>query len=304
LQKIGTHLVNLKIKNDVAILYSVDSANALDYMPFALAPAAQWVMGKPVADYSTLVHQLHRTLYEANVGVDFVFPQDADFSRYKLVVIPALYIADDALLEKIASYVKGGGHVLMTFKSGFANENSAVRAMRAPGPLREVAGFNYQEFSNLEKPVALKGEVFKTQGADAAKYWAEFLMPEHAKALATYDHPFFGRWPAITRNEFGAGTLTYEGTFLSDAAQREVVMDELGKAHLTSASQQLPPHVREKDGVNGMGKALHYYLNYSSDPQTFHYGHGAGAELLSGRAISASQEMTLAPWDVAIVEER
>jgi beta-galactosidase len=53
-----------------------------------------------------------------------------------------------------------------------------------------------------------------------------------------------------------------------------------------------------------MGKALHYYLNYSSDPQTFHYWHGAGAELLSGRAISASQEMTLAPWDVAIVEER
>ena len=34
LQKIGPQLVNLKIKNEVAILYSVDSANALDFMPF------------------------------------------------------------------------------------------------------------------------------------------------------------------------------------------------------------------------------------------------------------------------------
>ncbi len=48
----------------------------------------------------------------------------------------------------------------MTFKSGFANENSAVRWVRAPGPLREAAGFSYQEFSNLEHPLALKDDPF------------------------------------------------------------------------------------------------------------------------------------------------
>ena len=44
-------------------------------------------------------------------------------------------------------------------------------------------------------------------------------MPEHAKAIAFYDHPFFGKWPAITENSFGSGTLLYEGTYLSDALQ-------------------------------------------------------------------------------------
>jgi beta-galactosidase len=40
-------------------------------------------------------------------------------------------------------------------------------------------------------------------------------MPDTAKPLASYDHPFFGKYPAITRNRFGKGTLTYEGSRIS-----------------------------------------------------------------------------------------
>ncbi len=236
--------------------------------------------------------------------MDFIFPEDADFSRYKLVVIPPLYIADDVLLKKISDYVKGGGHVLMTFKSGFANENSAVRWVRAPGPLREAAGFSYQEFSNLEKPLALKGDPLKAGDDNKVMYWAEFLKVEHAQPIAFYDHPFFGAWPAITRNQYGAGTLTYEGTFLSDGLQHDMVLDVLKEAHLRDSVQQLPPKVREKGGVNGLGKPVHYYLNYSSERQTFNYGHAAGTDLLSGKATASSQPIMLEPWDVAIIEER
>ena len=158
------------------------------------------------------------------------FRRPQDFSRYKLLIVPALYIADDALLQRISDYVKNGGHVVMTFKSGFANENSAVRWVRAPGPLREAAGFSYQEFSNLEQPLALKGDPFHAGDENKVSYWAEFLMPEHAKALAWYDHPFFGRWPAITENQYGAGTLLYEGTYLSDTLQKHVLLEALKEA--------------------------------------------------------------------------
>ncbi|MDE3106343.1 MAG: beta-galactosidase trimerization domain-containing protein, partial [Acidobacteriota bacterium] len=301
LQKIGPQLVNLQIKNDVAILYSLDSANALDFMPFALAGARQWQMGSVEADYKTVVDQLHRALYNNNVGTDFVFPEDPDFSRYKLIVIPPLYIADDALLNKIAAYVHGGGHVLMAFKSGFANENSAVRAELAPGPLREATGISYQEFSNLEKPLTLKGDPFHAGDNNKVMYWAEFLKLDHAKALATYDHPFFGRWPAITRNQYGSGSLTYEGTFLSDALQQSVVRDALRDAQIATPS--LPEHVIEKSGVNAQGKTLHYILNYSSTAHTFTYSQRAATDLLTGRSIAPSQSIDLAPWDLVILEE-
>jgi beta-galactosidase len=249
------------------------------------------------------VHQIHRSLYGMNVGSDFVFPTTQDFSAYKLLIVPALYISDDALLQRISDYVKNGGHVVMTFKSGFANENSAVRWVRAPGPLREAAGFSYQEFSNLEKPLALKGDPFHAGEGNKVSHWAEFLMPERAKPIAYYDHPFFMKWPAITENSFGTGRLVYEGTYLSDALQTAVLRDAVQRAGLASSDQQLPGAVHVQHGVNRMGKRVHYYFNYSANEVKANYEYGAGTNLLDGKAVAKGGVLTLEPWDLAIVEE-
>lgn len=303
LQKIGPHLVGLKIHNQVAILWSRDSANAIDFMPYGGPVPARSRTHQPEG-YDSLVRQMHRSLYDLNIGTDFVFPETKDFSAYKLLIVPALYISDDALLQRISDYVKNGGHVVMTFKSGFANENSAVRWVRAPGPLREAAGFSYQEFSNLEHPLALKDDPFHVGAANnKVSYWAEFLMPEHAKALAYYDHPFFGKWPAITENQFGQGTLLYEGTYLSDALQTAILRREIEQDGLAGADQQLPPAVHIQHGINRLGHALHYYFNYSGSTARVAYHHGAGTNLLDSKPIANGQQLTLGPWDVAIIEE-
>jgi beta-galactosidase len=303
LEKIGPHLVGLQIHNQVAILWSRDSLNAIGFMPFT-SGGGQWSFGSATADYSSLVQQMHRSLYNLNVGSDFVFPTTQDFSAYKLLIVPALYIADDALLQKISDYVKNGGHVVMTFKSGFANENSAVRWVRAPGPLREAAGFSYQEFSNLEHPLALKGDPFHAGDGNRVQYWAEFLMPEHAKTLATYDHPFFGKWAAITENQFGTGTLLYEGTYLSDVLQTAVIKHAVEEAGLGGTDQQLPAAVHVQHGVNRLSKRVHYYFNYSGSEVKVSYAYGNGTNLLDGKLVAHAQEMTLPPWDLAIVEEK
>jgi beta-galactosidase len=304
LEKIGPHLVGLQIHNQVAILWSRDSANAIGFMPFTSNATAPWAPGQATAGYDSLVKQLHNSLYDLNIGSDFVFPETADFSAYKLLIIPALYIADDALLQKISDYVKNGGHVVMTFKSGFANENSAVRWVRAPGPLRDAAGFSYQEFSNLEKPLPLQGDPFHTGADNRVSYWAEFLVPEHAKALATYDHPFFGKWPAITENNFGTGTLLYEGTYLSDALQTAVLKRELEQIGLAGPDQQLPAAIHVQHGVNRLGKRLHYYFNYSGAEVKVHYAYGAATNLLDGKSAAIAVDFTLGPWDLAIMEEQ
>lgn len=293
LQRIGPEIVDLKRDDKVAILYSNDSRWGIKFMPFS-----------DDNDYGTILRQMYAALYHENVGVDFVFPDSTDLSRYKVIVVPPLYVASDELLNRLVEYVRDGGHLVLSLKSGFTNEYDTVRWTMAPGPLRQAAGFRYQEFSNLKKPLALKGDPFKAGADNKVSDWAEMLIPEGAQALAYYDHPFFGKYPAITENKFGKGTLTYEGTVLSDTLQEEVLLRVLREAQLTGPDQQLPAPVRVKHGTNRNGKTIHYYMNYSSDPQTFTYPYGAGEDLLTQAAIATSQRITLKPWDLVIVEEK
>jgi beta-galactosidase len=130
------------------------------------------------------------------------------------------------------------------------------------------------------------------------------LILEGAQPLAYYDDPFFGRYPAITQNHFGSGTLTYEGTVLSDTLQTKVLLNVLQMAGLTGPDQELAPPVHVKHGTNRNGRTIHYYMNYSSDSQTFKYPYKLGEDLLTKMTVAPSQTVTLKPWDLAILEEK
>ena len=293
LQRIGPEIADIQRKNQAAILYSNDSHYGIEFMKFS-----------DKVNYRTILRQMYHTLYRENVGVDFVFPDSTDLSKYKIIVVPPLYVASDDLLKRLADYVHGGGNLVVTFKSGFCNEFSTVRWKMAPGPLSEAAGFHYQEFSSLQKPLELKGDPFHAAGDNEVSEWAEMILLDTAKGLAYYDQPFFEKYPAITRNSFGKGTLTYEGTVLSDVLQDRVMSGVLQLAGLTGPDQALPANVRVKHGVSRKGKTLHYFLNYSSDSQTFTYSFGAGTDLLAQSAVAQGQNIKVKPWDAVIVEEK
>jgi beta-galactosidase len=292
LQRVGPEIVDTRRPNQVAILYSDDSHYGLEYQPFS-----------EHENYRSIMIQMYNALYKLNLGMDFVFPDSTNFSDYKVIVVPPLFIASDELLNRLSEYVRQGGNVVMAFKSGFCNEYSTVRWTMAPGPLRQAAGFQYQEFTSLRQPVGLKGDPFHAGAQNKVSDWAEMLVPEGAKALGYYDLPFLEKYPAITRHTFGNGTLTYEGTVLTPELQQKVLMETLKLAGLDGPDQQLPPPVRVKHGVNRKGKTLHYYLNYSGEAQKFVYPYGPGQDLLTQTPVAHQQALTLAPWDLAIIEE-
>ena len=292
LRQVGPLLVNLKKRNRVAILYSLDSLHAIDHMPFD---------GR--VGYMTVLSQLYRSLYRLNVETDFVHPEGPRFADYDLVVVPPLYVADDALLTKIADYVRDGGHVLMSFKSGFCDEHATVRPSPAPGPLRAACGFSYQEFTSLRQPLQLKGDPFKAGEGNTVSVWAEYLRIGTARPLAFYDHPVFGAYPAVTRNAFGKGTLTYEGTFLSDALQDKVVADCVAGAGVPAEDAGWPPGVKAKHALLADGAAVHAYFNFSAARRDIVYGRESGRDLLTGAAVERNARLALAPWDCVIVRE-
>jgi beta-galactosidase len=293
LERIGREISNLHFKNQVAILYSRDSFYGIQFMPFS-----------DRENYASILRQFYSTLYKANIGVDFVFPESTSLSEYKVIVVPPLYVASDVLLARLSAYVKDGGHLVMSFKSGFCNEYSTVRWDMMPGPLKEAAGFHYQEFSSLGRSLPLKNDPFHAGNENKVSAWAEMIVPDTAKSLAYYDHPFFGEYPAITRNSYGKGSLTYEGTVLSEKLQNAVLLGVLKEAGVTSSDQDLPATVHVRHAQNRQGKTLHFYLNYSSLPQTVGYSYRPGANLISQAAVAEGQLLDLQPWDLAIVEEK
>ena len=294
LQGIGPEIADLRIKNQVAVLYSRDSYYGIEFMKFS-----------DRVNYSSILHQMYDALYHANIGVDFLFPESTNLSDYKVILVPPLYIASDALLARLSDFVKNGGHLVVAFKSVFCNEYSTVRSEMMPGPLKEAAGFHYQAFSSLQQPLPLKDDPFHVGIDNKVSEWAEMIVPDTAKALAYYDHPFFEKYAAITRNEFGKGSLTYEGTVLTDKLQKAVLLGVLDEAGLAASDQKIPAAVHVKHAQNRQGKILHFYLNYSSSSQIVPYAYGSGTNLLSpGSAVTPGQSLPLQPWDLAIVEEK
>ncbi len=291
LKRIGPQLVNLKKESPVAILVCTDSANAMSYMPVS-----------DHVNYGSILKQMYDSLYDLNVEADFVEAGSADIIRYKVLLIPPLYSASDAVLQQISDYVKGGGHVIMSFKSGFTNESSTVRAVMAPGPLRNVAGFRYQEFTSLAEPMPLVPDRFKIGKQNTGSVWAEFLIPETAKVIESLDDAYW-KFPVITRNTYGSGTLTYEATNVSDGLQREIVRDCITRAGLASADQGLPESVKVRHGRNAQGKLLHYYLNFSGTSKTITYSYKNGTDLLLQKRLNKGETFTIGPWDLVIVSE-
>src|SRR4030043_222943 len=292
LQKIGPKLVNLKIKNRAAILYSRASDFGISYMPIKDGNA-----------YMEVVRQMHRAAFRNNIGVDFVLAENADFTGYDLLFVPPLYVASDALLRKISDFVKNGGHVIMSVKSGFCDENSVVRHIKAPGPLREACGFYYQEFL-IASSVPLKDDPFKV-GLDknAARTWIEFLIPETAKPLAAYDDPFFGKYPAITENKYGKGSLIYEGCLVSDEIQSALVLRKAAETGLIDSEKRFIYPVVIREGTNDLGKTIRYFLNYSGKDLSIGYDYSKGTNLFTNASLKRGDAISLKPWDVVIIEQ-
>lgn len=293
-EKLSPSLVGLKKTNEVAILFSNEAQTAFQRFGFGYGVRE---------NYNDVLRPFYDALYKMNVGVDFVDPSSTTFEKYKVLVVPVLYAAPDALLQRLNQFVKNGGHIVYTFKSGFSDENVKVRTTPQPGIIGEACGIQYSQFT-IPQNVSLKDDPFKVgKAGNEVKTWMELITPTTATVLAYYDHPVWGKYAAITRNTFGKGVATYIGCRTSDEVTSKILEGVIKSADLWKEDQQMAFPLITKSGVNQKGKKLHYYFNYSAAQRTAQYPHGAGTELLSNKAMLKGEQMTLEPWGIKIIEE-
>ena len=132
----------------------------------------------------------------------------------------------------------------------------------------------------------------------------ELITPGTAKIFAYYDHPVWGKYAAVTENNYGNGLATYIGCMTSKEVLQKILEDAVKKAGLWGLDQQIMFPLITKSGLNQMGKTIHYYLNYSADTQVFNYPFNDAKELLSGDVVTKNKQVQLKPWGIKIVEEQ
>jgi len=294
-QRVGQKLINLKKNNQVAILFSNEALTAFNAFSFG------WGARET---YNDILRPYYDALYKMNVELDFIDPTTEDISQYKVIVVPALYAAPTNLLKKLNDFVKNGGHVVYTLKSGFSDENVKVRTEIQPAIISEACGVQYSQFS-IPNGVSLKDTEGKwTSDKTKVTQWMELLTPTTAKVLANYEHPQWGKYAAITQNQFGKGTATYVGCLTSEFVYKQVLQNVLDKAQLPKEKSGLEFPLVHRSGTNQLGKKLHYFFNYSGASQNFTYKENAGTDLLANKAITSNQGISLEPWGFVIIEEK
>ena len=301
--RLGKHLVNLKKKNEVAVLVSNEALTALNW--FRIQEQAPGADAKSIY-YNDVMRWMYDTLYHMNVECDFIWPESENLEQYKAIVVPALYAAPDELLIRLKQYVENGGTLIASFKTAFANENVKVSHQVQPHILSNCFGVHYDQFT-FPKNVGLTGEVIpekpdqKGNAHPAANVFMELLVSEGAEVLASYEHYNWKDYAAITRNHYGKGQAVYIGCMTDEETLKSVYKAVLPEAGVEIPEYHYPIIVRK--GLNDLGKTVCYFLNYSGMELEMPYDYKNGIELLENTAVENGTALQIPAWGVKIVEE-
>ena len=301
--RLGKHLVNLKKKNEVAVLVSNEALTALNW--FRIQEQAPGADAKSIY-YNDVMRWMYDTLYHMNVECDFIWPESENLEQYKAIVVPALYAAPDELLIRLKQYVENGGTLIASFKTAFANENVKVSHEVQPHILSNCFGVHYDQFT-FPKNVGLTGEVIlkktdqKGNAHPAANVFMELLVSEGAEVLASYEHYNWKDYAAITRNHYGKGQAVYIGCMTDEETLKSVYKAVLPEADVEIPEYHYPIIVRK--GLNDLGKTVCYFLNYSGMELEMPYDYKNGIELLENTAVENGTALQMPAWGVKIVEE-
>ncbi|WP_067841923.1 beta-galactosidase [Amphibacillus sediminis] len=163
--------------------------------------------------YERTVREHYQAFWEQGIPVD-VIGMDRDFSRYKLVIAPMLYMVREGVGERIEQFVEVGGTFVTTYWSGIVNETDLCFLNGFPGPLRQTLGIWSEEIDALYDHEAnliefTSNNQLGLSGSYQVRDLCDLIHLEGAEVLASYQADFYAGRPALTVNHFGKGKAYY-----------------------------------------------------------------------------------------------
>lgn len=288
-------VVGTTVRPEVAVIYDWENRWAID--------DAQG-FSKDRKNYEQTCKNHYRAFWNKGIPVD-VIDMDSNFSGYKLLVAPMLYMVRPGVAERIEAFVKNGGTFVTTYATGYADENDLCFLGGFPGPLRKVTGIWAEEIDSLypsdSNGIKMTDDSLpEVQGNYQAVDFCELIHTETAQTLGVYSQDFYAGRPALTVNSFGAGKAYYmasrfDESFLKDFYASLIVQLGLKRVLDTELPTGVTAQIRS-DGVN----EFVFVMNFSEEPKTVSVGEGISQELLTGEKDLS--HVSLKPYGVAILK--
>jgi beta-galactosidase len=287
-------VIGTSVRPEVALIYDWEARWAID---LSAGPR------KDKKDYQPECRNHYGAFWSRGIPVD-VIDMDGDFSSYRLVVAPMLYLVRPGVAERLEKFVAGGGTLVTTFWSGVADESDRCFFGGRPGPLRRLCGLRAEEIDALyddEKvPVrAAAGNRLGLRGTTTARIFCDLVHAETADVLATYAGEFYKGMPALTENRFGKGNAYYvafraEQAFLSSFYGG--LCRELGLKQ--AVETRLPPKVTAVLRTDGQTDFV-FLLNFDRRAKVVKLDRCEYTDMLTGKR--AGRQVRLGAYGSAVL---
>lgn len=230
-----------------------------------------------------------------------IISQEDDFSNYKLLVLPMLYLIKPGFSNRLKDYVKHGGTVIATYLTGYVNENTLCNLGGFPGDgLQELFGLYIEEIDSIypsdTNGVSIHMNAKQSPYTFSVSDFCDIIKPQEATVIGRYTSDFYAGTPAVTVNSYGDGMAYYVGARMDDTGM-EYLYQEIWK-EIGITSKQIPEgieyHVRSNEE-----DSFEFYLNYTNEVKKI-MGISEGINLITGEKIS--QELTIKPYDVTVMK--
>ncbi|MEV6609577.1 beta-galactosidase [Kutzneria sp. NPDC051319] len=293
----GPLMAGIEPDADITMVYSTASKWLMEkYPPLSTADG-----GLDSTAYHRFFDPFYRGAFDAGLQVRIVHARqlpDLTPEQHPVLIVPALYVVDDATIDWLESYAHAGGHLVLGARTAYADHEARARNEVAPARLVEAAGVHYDEFSNLARDIPVRGTGMALPDGAAATRWIDGLNVTDAYVLVEYDHPHFGRWPAVTTRRHGKGQVTYVGT-VPDRKLARALAAWLAPAP-RSGWPTLPESVTVSTGTSPDGRRVHVVHNWSWSPAGVSVPIDL-ADAFDGTVFRTGQALRLGAWDVRVL---
>lgn len=184
--------------------------------------------------YEETCRSYYAPLWNMGVPVDLIGLDD-DLDRYRLVIAPMIYSLRPGVAERLERFVERGGVLLVTYLSGWVDENSLIFEGGFLAPLRRLLGVCSEELDVLRpgksNSVLVPGsEPIRFYGSFQSCDFCELIYAETADVLGTYAENFYSGRPAFTVNRLGDGQAFYVASRSDPEFTRALIEDLVWQA--------------------------------------------------------------------------